>query len=70
MCLCYVIPMNKSNPIGVRLSLAGKAALEKAAKSDRRSEGGLLRLIVEDWLKSKGWLEAVADADVKKGRAS
>ena len=57
--------MVKINPVGVRLSLEGKAALGKAAKADRRSEGALLRLIVEDWLRSNGWLKDDADAEAK-----
>jgi predicted transcriptional regulator len=34
-----------------------KAALDKAAKADRRTVSSLVMKILEDWLKEKGWLK-------------
>jgi hypothetical protein len=47
----------KLAPIGVRLTPAGKKALEKAAKEDARPVAALAQKIIMDWLKAAGHLK-------------
>lgn len=48
--------MVKSSPLSFRVEAELKAALEKAAKDDRRSVSSLTEKILEDWLKANGYL--------------
>jgi hypothetical protein len=48
----------KTNPLGVRLDPEVKAALERAAKEDRRSLSSLIDKILSDWLRERGYLDA------------
>ena len=60
-CRCrfpYDASMIKTDPIGVRLEPAERAALEKAAAADDRSMSALARKIITDWLKKHGHLKA------------
>lgn len=41
----------------VRLSDAELDALARAADADARTQAGLLRKIVADWLRANGWLK-------------
>ena len=48
--------MEKTTPIGVRISVEAKEALAKAAKDDLRSMASLVEKILTDWLREKGYL--------------
>lgn len=48
--------MSQTTPIGVRIQQETKAALEKAAKDDRRSMASLVDKILTDWLRERGYL--------------
>lgn len=48
--------MVRSAPIGFRIRPETKQALETAAKADRRSMSSLIEIILEDWLREKGYL--------------
>ena len=50
--------MAKGSPIGFRIDPEIKAALERAAKSDDRSLSSLVTIILRDWLRAKGYLDA------------
>lgn len=52
--------MTKTEPIGVRLELDERAAIEAAAAADDRPVSPMMRKIVVDWLRSNGWLKAPA----------
>lgn len=54
--------MSKTHPLGFRIERDLKEALIKAAKDDRRSVSSLVEIIIEDWLKEKGYL---ADEQMK-----
>jgi len=47
----------RTMPLGLRVTPSLKAALEKAAKDDRRSMASMAELIITDWLENKGYLE-------------
>jgi hypothetical protein len=49
--------MVKSPSLGIRLDLAVKAALEKAAKDDARSVSSLAQKIITEWLKARKYLK-------------
>lgn len=57
--------MSKTHPLGFRIERDLKEALIKAAKDDRRSVSSLVEIIIEDWLKDKGYL---ADGQVHEQR--
>ncbi|WP_185755984.1 hypothetical protein [Brucella anthropi] len=48
--------MAKTNPLGFRVELETKEALEKAAKDDKRSISSLVEIILVEWLQEKGYL--------------
>lgn len=48
--------MAKTHPLGFRVEPELKAALEEAAKQDRRSVSSLIEIILTDWLREKGHL--------------
>jgi hypothetical protein len=48
--------MSKTHPLGFRIERDLKEALIKAAKDDRRSVSSLVEIIIEDWLKDRGYL--------------
>lgn len=48
--------MAKTYPLGVRLPPDVKAALEKAAATDLRSQSSMAEKIITDWLKANGYL--------------
>jgi hypothetical protein len=50
-------PSRVWSPLSVRFDQDVKAALEKAAKDDRRPVSHLVQKIVADWLKKKGFLK-------------
>tara|TARA_B100002003_G_C14128727_1_gene542925 strand:- start:1954 stop:2127 length:174 start_codon:yes stop_codon:yes gene_type:complete len=52
------VGMAKGSPIGFRIDPEIKAALERAAKSDDRSLSSLVTIILRDWLRAKGYLDA------------
>ena len=49
--------MPKTLPVSVRLEPKLKAALEKAAKADRRSTSSMVEKILADYLIAKGFLK-------------
>jgi hypothetical protein len=51
--------MAKTDPIGIRLDPAEKAALERAAATDDRSISALGRKIIVEWLRKNGHIKAV-----------
>lgn len=48
--------MAKSHPLGFRIEPEIKEALVKAAKDDHRSVSSLVELVIERWLKGRGYL--------------
>ncbi len=48
----------KNFATSVKLAPATKAALDKAAKADKRSVSSLLQKIISDWLESEGHLKS------------
>ncbi len=48
--------MSKTHPLGFRIERDLKEALIRAAKDDRRSVSSLVEIIIEDWLKERGYL--------------
>lgn len=48
--------MPKTSALGLRVEPAVKAALEKAAKDDRRSVASLVEKILSEWLEGRGYL--------------
>ncbi len=48
--------MVKDAPLSFRVEADLKAALEKAAKDDRRSVSSMTEKILEEWLKAKGYI--------------
>jgi hypothetical protein len=50
-------PARAWSPLSVRFDQDVRAALEKAAKDDRRPVSHLVQKIVADWLKKKGFLK-------------
>lgn len=60
--------MSKTHPLGFRIERDLKEALIKAAKDDRRSVSSLVEIIIEDWLKDKGYL-AGAQVDEQRRAA-
>jgi hypothetical protein len=59
--------MAKTEPIGIRLDPAERAALEKAATADDRSMSALARRVLADWLRKNGWLKI---AESNRSRAN
>lgn len=53
--------MAKTSALSVRVPDEVKAAVEAAAKDERRSVASLVELIVSDWLKEKGYLDNAED---------
>ncbi len=49
-----------ANVSTIRLDQHVRLALAKAAENDRRSSSALLRIILEDWLKERGYLKKEA----------
>lgn len=49
--------MSQTTPLGVRIAVETKAALEIAAKDDRRSMASMVDKIITDWLREKGYLK-------------
>lgn len=54
--------MEKTTPIGVRISVQAKEALAVAARDDIRSMASLVEKIVTDWLREKGYLDEAPKA--------
>lgn len=50
--------MVKISPLSFRVEPEVKAALEQAAKDDRRSLSSLIDIILTDWLRDRGYLNA------------
>jgi hypothetical protein len=48
--------------IGIRVEPELKAALERAAKDDRRTVSSLVEGLLEDWLREKGYLPKEKEA--------
>lgn len=48
--------MGQTTPLGVRIEVETKQALEKAAKADRRSMASLVDKVLTDWLRANGFL--------------
>lgn len=55
--------MPKTDPIGIRLEAAEKAALEQAAAADDRSMSAMVRKIIVEWLRKHGHLSAADTAE-------
>ena len=49
--------MPRDIQIGTRVDEEIKAALDGAVKTERRSMNDLINLILEDWLREKGYLQ-------------
>jgi hypothetical protein len=49
--------MSKTHPLGFRIERHLKEALVKAAKDDHRSVSSLTEILIENWLKEKGYLD-------------
>ncbi|TQE93692.1 MAG: hypothetical protein FKY71_18055 [Spiribacter salinus] len=47
----------RSAPLGLRITPSLKAALEEAAKDDRRSVASMAEMILEEWLYKKGYMD-------------
>lgn len=54
--------MVKTSPLGFRIEPATKDALERAAKVERRSVSSLVEIVLEDWLREKGYLPPASEA--------
>lgn len=50
--------MAKTAPLGFRLEEATKAAIEEAARDDKRSVSQLVEIIITAWLQANGYLPA------------
>ena len=48
--------MAKTHPLGFRIERHLKEALVRAAKDDHRSVSSLTEILIEKWLKEKGYL--------------
>lgn len=48
--------MAKTHPLGFRIERHLKEALVRAAKDDHRSVSSLTEILIEEWLKKKGYL--------------
>lgn len=48
--------MAKTHPLGFRIEREIKEALVRAAKDDHRSVSSLVELVIERWLKERGYL--------------
>lgn len=48
--------MAKTHPLGFRIERHLKEALVKAAKDDHRSVSSLTEILIEKWLREKGYL--------------
>lgn len=48
--------MSKTHPLGFRIERHLKEALVKAAKDDHRSVSSLTEILIENWLREKGYL--------------
>ena len=48
--------MSKTHPLGFRIEREIKEALVIAAKDDHRSVSSLVELVLEKWLREKGYL--------------
>ena len=46
----------RSAPLGLRITPSLKAALENAAKDDRRSVAAMAEIILTQWLEERGYL--------------
>jgi hypothetical protein len=49
-------PMSKTHPLGFRIERHLKEALVKAAKDDHRSVSSLTEILIENWLRERGYL--------------
>lgn len=48
--------MSKTHPLGFRIERELKEALVKAARDDRRSVSSLVEILIENWLRERGYL--------------
>lgn len=48
--------MAKTHPLGFRIERHLKEALVRAAKDDHRSVSSLTEILIEKWLKEKGYI--------------
>jgi len=48
--------MSKTHPLGFRIERHLKEALVKAAKDDHRSVSSLVEILIENWLKERGYI--------------
>jgi hypothetical protein len=55
----------RSSPLGLRITPSLKGALEAAAEDDRRSVASMTEMILENWLRERGYLDA--DEGTKHG---
>ena len=54
--------MSKTHPLGFRIERELKEALVRAAKEDHRSVSSLVELVIERWLRDRGYLERIDKA--------
>jgi len=48
--------MSKTHPLGFRIERDLKEALVRAAKDDHRSVSSLVEILIENWLRDKGYI--------------
>lgn len=56
----YDPPMTKEPALGIRLEADERAALEKAARADKRPLSAMGRKIITEWLTQHGYLKEEA----------
>lgn len=54
-------PAAKTTPLGVRVSVETKAALDRAAKDEIRSTASLVEWVLVNWLRERGYLTKDGD---------
>jgi len=50
--------MSKTHPLGFRIERELKEALVRAARDDRRSVSSLVEILIENWLREKGYIDS------------
>jgi hypothetical protein len=60
------ILMSKTHPLGFRIERDLKEALVQAAKDDRRSVSSLVEILIEKWLRERGYLAQEEEQKVRR----
>jgi hypothetical protein len=58
--------MSKTHPLGFRIERDLKEALVQAAKDDRRSVSSLVEILIENWLRERGYLAQEEQQKVRR----